>query len=470
MSLFTQSPSEKSRPEQIATSMQTYGENYWDTYALVVNWISIRMLMTSSILFNLHTRSIDFTLAFPQADADVTIYMEIPFGFQAPSDGDYVLLLIKNLYGLKQAAKTFYEHLVDILINELEFIPSMVDPCVFYRGDLTIVTYVDDCLIFTPKKEEADALITQMEKHFSMTDEGSVEQYLGVKVERKNGSVKLSQPYLIQRIIDAIGGMQTSNVKATPAEYKQILHKDLDGPARKQNWNYRSVVGMLNYLVSCTRPDLLYSVHQCARFSVNPMLSHEQAVKRICRYLLGTKEQGLIMTPDISVGIDCFVDADFAGNWRKEDAEDRNSLLSRTGFVIFFCACPITWVSKLQTEVALSTTEAEYISLSHSMRELIPFRSLVLEFQERLQYLSSATTISCKVFEDNNGALELANKPKFRPRTKHIGIKYHHFRDSVKNGNIEVLPIDTKEQIADIFTKSLDRQTFEYLRKKLVGW
>ena len=154
--------------------------------------------MTSSILFNLHTRSIDFTLAFPQADADVTIYMELPFGFQGPSDGDYVLLLIKNLYGLKQAAKTFYEHLVDILVNELEFTPSMVDPCVFYRGNLTIVTYVDDCMIFTPKKEEADALIIQMDKHFSMTDEGSVEQYLGVKVERNNGSVKLSQPYLIE--------------------------------------------------------------------------------------------------------------------------------------------------------------------------------------------------------------------------------------------------------------------------------
>ena len=81
--------------------MQTYGENYWDTYAPVVNWISNRMLMTSSILFNLHTRSIDFTLAFPQADPDVTIYMELPFGFQGPSDGDYVLLLIKNIYGLK---------------------------------------------------------------------------------------------------------------------------------------------------------------------------------------------------------------------------------------------------------------------------------------------------------------------------------------------------------------------------------
>ena len=177
-----------------------------------------------------------------------------------------------------------------------------------------------------------------------------------------------------------------------------------------------------------------------------------------------------MLSPDMSRGIECFVDADFAGNRRPEDAEDRTSLLSRTGFVIFFWGCPITWVSKLQTEVALSTTEAEYIALSHSVRELIPFRNLTLELQIRLDLLPSNTTISCKVFEDNNGALELATKPKFRPRTKHIAIKYHHSRGSVKSGAIEVLPIDTLEQVADIFTKALDQQKFEYLRKKLIGW
>ena len=157
---------------------------------------------------------------------------------------------------------------------------------------MTIVTYVDDCLMFTPKKEEANVLINEMDRHFFMTDEGSVEQYLGVKVETKNGSVKLPKPHLIQRIIGAISGMQTCNIKATLAEYKQILHKDLDGPVHKQNWNYRSVVGMLTYFMSCTRPYRLYLVHQCARFSVNPMLSHEQAFKRIFKYLLGTKEEG----------------------------------------------------------------------------------------------------------------------------------------------------------------------------------
>ena len=173
---------------------------------------------------------------------------------------------------------------------------------------------------------------------------------------------------------------------------------------------------MLNYLMNCTMSDLLYSVHQCVHILVNPMLSHEQAVKRISRYLLETKDSGLIMSPDISVVIDCFVDANFTGNWHKGDTEDRNNLFSMTGIVIFFCGCPIIWVSKLQTEVALSTTEAEYIALSHSMRELIPFRSLVLKFHARLEYLPTATTISFKVFEDNNGALESATKPKIRPR------------------------------------------------------
>ena len=115
--------------------------------------------------------------------------------------------------------------------------------------------------------------------------------------------------------------------------------------------------------------------------------------------------------------------------------------------MIFFWGYPITWVSELQTEVALSTTEAEYIASSHCMRELIPFRNLILELQTRLDLLPPNITISCQVFEDNNGALELATKPKFKPRTKHIATTYHHVRDSVKSGAIEVLPIDTLEQV-----------------------
>ena len=176
------------------------------------------------------------------------------------------------------------------------------------------------------------------------------------------------------------------------------------------------------------------------------------------------------MKPDKDRGIECFVDASFAGDWMKERASDSLSVLSRTGYVIFYRGCPVTWVSKMQTEISLSTTESEYIALSQSLRDVIPFMNIVKELNKRYNSQILKPVIRCQLFEDNNGALTLAKDPKYRPRTKHIALKYHHFRSFVKNGEIEILPIDTKEQLADQFTKALDEQSFTYLRGKLMGW
>ena len=452
--------------------MQVHGETYWDTYAPVVNWMSVRIMLTLSVLQSLHTRSIDFTLAFPQAECETEIFMELPVGVNVPEGGDYVLLLLRNLYGLKQGSKCWFECLRDGLI-EIGFTPSAIDPCIYYRNGLTLLTFVDDCLIFCEHKSEADALIAELETNFILTDEGEVSTYLGVKVSKDstNGSITLTQPFLIQRIITALGSAVTNaNTKRTPAQHKVILSKDEYGPARKQLWNYRSVIGMLNYLAASTRPDILFAVHQCARFSSDPKLCHEQGVKRIVRYLKGTLDQGLILTPDSSRSVECYVDADFAGSYKAEDADKPVSVLSRTGYTIYFKGCPIIWVSKMQTEITLSTTEAEYVALSQSMRDVIPFMNIVDEINSIYQLESDKAQVLCTLFEDNNGAIELAKAPKYRPRTKHIALKYHHFREHVKNGLVEILPIDTADQIADIFTKALDEQSFVYLRKKLNGW
>ena len=145
-------------------------------------------------------------------------------------------------------------------------------------------------------------------------------------------------------------------------------------------------------------------------------------------------------------------------------------MLSRTGYVIRFMGCPIVWVSKLQTEIALSTTEAEYIALSQAMRDVIPLMTIIEELSEVLQLVKEKPKIYCTVFEDNNGALELAKTPRLRPRTKHISLKYHHFRDQVKNGKVKIEAIDTKIQIADIFTKPLPKDQFQTLRKLFLGW
>jgi hypothetical protein len=176
------------------------------------------------------------------------------------------------------------------------------------------------------------------------------------------------------------------------------------------------------------------------------------------------------LDPTSTKSLEVYADADFAGNWNKGTApDDPSTAKSRTGFVITFAGCPITWSSKLQTQIALSSTEAEYIALSQSLRDAIP----IMQFLEELKthgfdVFSTEPKVYCKAFEDNSGALELARLPKMRPRTKHINLKYHHFREHVRLGKIFIYPISTHDQLADIFTKPLPQNTFIKLRKKLL--
>ena len=227
---------------------------------------------------------------------------------------------------------------------------------------------------------------------------------------------------------------------------------------------------MLTYLQGTTRPDIAMAVHQCARFSILPKLTHERAVYRIAKYLKGTKDKGIIINPDVTKGLECFVDADFAGGWNQADAMNAESVLSRTGHVIMLCNTPLYWCSKLQTEIALSTTEAEYIALSQALREVIPLTNLLEQIDKIFPIGIATPQIHCKVWEDNESCISIAKNQKFSPRTKHIAIKFHHFRQHVKDGRISIHSIDTKEQTADIFTKPLDQSLFVHLRKKLSGW
>ena len=204
-------------------------------------------------------------------------------------------------------------------------------------------------------------------------------------------------------------------------------HKDADGKPRKDSWNYRAAVGMLNYLASNTRPELSMAVHQCARFCNDPKLSHEKAVKRIARYLLRDPQRGIVYKPDPTRGIECFVDADFAGGWSQADADSAENVMSRTGFVIMYAGCPVIWMSKLQTEIALSTAEAEYIALSQAMRTVIPLMNMLIEINCIFDIPMPKPQVHCKVFEDNRSAITIAEANKFTPRTKHIALKYHHF-------------------------------------------
>jgi hypothetical protein len=185
-------------------------------------------------------------------------------------------------------------------------------------------------------------------------------------------------------------------------------------------------VGKLNFLEKSTRPEIACAVHQCARFSSNPKQWHANAVKCLCRYLMATKDKGLILKADTSKSFEVHVDCDFAGNWVQEDApNDPSTAKSRTGFIISYGGCPVIWASKLQTEVALSSTESEYVGLSKSLRIAILMMSLLREMKAFGIPIDKTTpTVYCKLFEDNAGAIQLAKVPKMRPRTRHINQKY----------------------------------------------
>jgi hypothetical protein len=407
--------------------MQKWGVDYWETYSPVVNWISVRALLAISTIHNLPTKSIDFVLAFPQADLDTDVFMEIPAGFSRELKSTHVLKLNKSLYGLKQASSNWYKHLTSALLNR-QLTQSNNDKCVFFKEGLIVLVYVDDCIIVGKSDSHISNFIESLrsgKEKFDFTEEGNLEQYLGVDIKKLNkNSFEMRQPFLIEKILNVFEN-DDSNPRKVPA-LKDPLHKDEEGPPRKYSWNYRSVIGMLNYLQGSTRPDISMAVHQCARFTSNPKLSHERAILYLSRYLKGTSKRGIIFDPDTSRGIECFVDASFAPGWKPEVSNDPANVLSRTGFVIMYAGCPVYWCSKMQTEIALSTAESEYIALSQAMRELIPFIHL------------PRPEVYCKVFEDNESCIKMTKSEKYTPRTKHIALKYHHFRSFVDKNIIRI--------------------------------
>ena len=456
--------------------MSVYGEDYWDTYSPVVSWATVRLVLIMALILNWHMRSIDFVMAFPQADVKTDIFMRLPKGSKLPGGKDprrHALKLIKNLYGLKDAGRTWADYAKEGLLKA-GFKQSNYDPCLFMKGKVLLTLYVDDAAIFSPYKDEIDKVIKHLQKDYVLTDEGDLKDYLGVRFEKRaDGSIKMHQNRVIKRALEILGIPIDGDVKMhdTPAESTKILHKDENGPTRKQSWNYRSAIGVLNYLQGMTRPDLSYAVHQCARFCENPKLSHEQAVKRVCRYLRATKDDGLIFTPDMNKGFECYADADWAGNWNKDHNGDDSCVKSRTGYLITYAGCPIIWGSKLQQLIALSSTEAEVICLSTALREVISMQNLLIELRDfGIPVPFTHPNIHCKTFEDNTACIELAKEAKLRPRTKHLACRLFHFRQHVEKGLISIHYVNTKNQIADIFTKPLPRVQFQELRKKFMGW
>lgn len=458
---------------------QIKGVNYWETYSPVVQWSTIRLFLALTLLHGWHSRQLDFVLAYPQADTECDIFMALPqrFNLKGKNNKDYCLQLIKNIYGQKQGGRIWYNHLCDGLAK-LGFTKSKVDPCVFYRGKTILLIYVDDVIVLGPTAADTlEPYNDLIEFGFKLEDQGDIKDFVGVTIEKQSdGAFIMTQKNLIRTILRDLGFNNRTKPKLVPALIGSVLQKHLDSPPHNAEWEYRSVLGKYHFLEKSTRPDLSFATHNAARFAHNPREPHTKALQMIGRYLLGTADKGLIFKPTKDHHLDVYVDAEFGGHWEPSLAkDDMDTARSRIGFIIQYGGIPIIWSSKLTTEICLSTTESEYVALSESMRSTIPLMHLLDELEDiKIIPRHNTPRVHCKVFEDNSGALELAKVPKLRPRTKHINVKYHHFRYMVDDGNgkgrITVHPIDTKDQIADIFTKAVSHDLFFKFRKLMQGW
>ena len=437
---------------------QVQGVDYNETYAPVVKLTSIRILLAIVAHFDLELHQMDVVTAFLNGEMDEDVYMEQPEGCQNTSKPDHVCKLVKALYGTKQGPR-MWNVKIDDFLKDLKFRSSTYDPCIYIRylkGKMLLVAlYVDDLLL---AGNDLDAILWmkgELNKRFEMKDLGEARMCLGLEISRDRHKkiLNVSQAKYTQTILERFG-MQDSRSVPTPMVPSGDKHNPLDSidpdtdvPATDAP--YRQAIGALMYLMLGTRPDLAFAVGKLSRFCENPQQKHWNAIKRVFRYICGSKKLGLTFDGNKSLDLVGYSDSDWAG-----DTRDRKST---SGFVFSMCGTPVSWRSKKQTVVAVSTCEAEYISLSSTSKEAIWLRRLVHDMLCDVNPEELASTV---IHSDNQGAIALAQNESINNRNKHIDIAYHYVRDVVRNKLIELKYLATTEMPADALTKPLARTSF----------
>ena len=433
--------------------LQRYGIDFEETFSPVVRFTSIRALLAFAVSRNMFIHQMDVVTAFLNGKLDEDIYMEQPEGFVVRGKENLVCHLKKSLYGLKQSPRCWNLSLKEFMVSQ-GFEQSAADPCVFVRKinrHLTIVAvHVDDLILLTESEHEMINLKASLSARFKMKDMGKLHYCLGVNIKQENGSLMLSQEQYINKILYKYK-LQDCKPVSTPMDSNVKLVKN-DGCSKSVDpTQYQSMVGSLIYAAIATRPDIAHAVNTLSKFNSSPTEGHLTAVKRVFRYLKGSIKLHLRYQSN-GEEMEGYSDADWAA-----DSEDRRST---SGNAFLMSNGAISWTSRKQPTVALSTSEAEYIALCLATQECVWLRQLRKDLKINDP---NPTTIN----EDNQGAIAMSKNPVLHKRTKHIDIKFHFVREKVEDETIQVNYCPRDEMIADIFTKPLPQEKFEKLRSKL---
>ncbi|XP_073811779.1 uncharacterized protein [Musca autumnalis] len=426
---------------------QKQGIDFQETYSPVVRYASMRYLLSIAAQFNLDIEQMDAVTAFLQGELDEEIFMEPPEGIEGDFVGK-VCRLNKAIYGLKQASRQWNKKL-DAALKSLNLRQSNMDPCIYYNISgpkiFFIAVYVDDILIFSNNDAFKDKVKSELQRSFSMKDLGAAKNCVGLHITRNRdkGEIYVDQTIHVNEFLRRFNMAECKPI-STPFDINVKLKKPDFKSSISGNIPYQEAIGCLLYLVQGTRPDLAYAINYLSKFNDCFDNTHWSAVKRVFRYLKGTKNAALVFKKnDNGLQIRGFCDADYAG-----DVSDRRSC---TGYV-FMQQGPISWNSKRQATVALSTTEADYMAMSAAVQEAEWLRQFQKEFFGRV--CRDTILLQC----DNRSAINLANTEAYHARTKHIDVRHHFVRDKIDEGHIELQYESSENMVADFLTKPLSKE------------
>lgn len=432
---------------------QKFGTDYNDIFAPVVRQATFRTLLAVAAKDELLVEHLDAKTAFLNGSLTETIFMKQPPGF-IEGDSSRVCLLRKSIYGLKQAARAWNEAIHNVLANE-EFTQSKVDQCLYSKqidGDWCyILIYVDDVIVACKSVKQSTEIENILSSKFEMQNLGNVKQYLGIEITRNaDGIFELCQAKYIDQIVSSFGLKDAKGVN-TPLDVGYYASSSAFSTKLLDNSDYQKLIGCLLYISVNTRPDIAASVSILAQCVSGPSSNDWNQLKRVARYLKATSKMKLTLgRVDAAIGeLVGYADA----NW----AEDRSSRKSNSGYAFFYNNGLIDWSCRKQNCVSLSSTEAEFVSLSDACQEAAWLQRLLLDFHQRVN-------LPITIFEDNQSCLKIAKDERFSNRTKHIDTKYHFVKDYIQRKLVKCEYCPTDEMIADLFTKPLAKPKHDKFR------
>ena len=454
------------RPRLVACGYsQIPGVDFTESYAPVINDVTWRILIVAKMMWKLKAKIVDVETAFLHGDLEEEIYMEAPEGLGLERDKQCVLLK-KSIYGLVQAARMYFLKFMKVL-RIIGFVGGNADPCMMVRrngnGVVFIAIWVDDSLLIG-HEAAIEQTINDLKAHgFGLKIEGELDDYLSCEITFSNDNKRgwIHQPHLIKKIEKKFGpmvkGLQNYKTPGTPGG--SILRNPMGKVDADKQKIYRSGVGMLLYLVKHSRPDISNAVRELSKALDGTSAAAYKELMRVLKYVMDTKHLSLKMEPKMDKegtgwSIVAFSDSDYAG-----DSETR---ISVAGFILYLLGVPISWKSKGQKGVTLSSSEAELVALSEAAKEV------KFVFQV-LQSMGVKVNLPIVVRVDNIGAIFIGTNVTVSQRSKHIDVRYHFVREYVQDGFIRIIFVRTKDNDADIFTKNLSGELHDRHATKIVG-